>query len=137
MIQASKLTKRYSNRTVVNAVSLHGGKGEIFGLLGPNAAGKTTIMRMLCGIITNDEGEVTINGMGIDKAKTDFGYVAQHFGQYEELSVWENLKFYASMYKVSDKQHLLTLLDRYGLTAFKGQNAGSLSGGYQRRLALA
>jgi ABC-2 type transport system ATP-binding protein len=137
MIQASKLTKRYNHRTVVNAVSLNVAEGEIFGLLGPNAAGKTTVMRMLCGIINRDEGEVEINGMDINQAKMDFGYVAQHFGQYEELSVWENLKFYASMYKVTDEQHLLTLLDRYDLTIFKDQNAGSLSGGYQRRLALA
>ena len=137
MIQASNLTKRYNHHAVVNDVSLHVKQGQIFGLLGPNAAGKTTIMRMLCGIITSDEGEVKINDMDIEQAKMDFGYVAQHFGQYEELSVWENLKFYASMYKVTDEQPLFALLDRYGLTAFKDQNAGSLSGGYQRRLALA
>jgi len=105
-------------------------------LLGPNAAGKTTLIRMLCGIIKSDEGEVTINNMSVDKAKTDFGYVAQHFGQYEELSVWENVKFYASMYDVYDKQYLLSLLERYALTPFKDKRAGTLSGGYQRRLAL-
>lgn len=136
MIKAFNLTKRFTGNTVVNAVSLNIDKGKIFGLLGPNAAGKTTIIRMLCGIIKSDEGEIKINNMGVEQAKTDFGYVAQHFGQYEELSVWENLKFYASMYDVTDKQHLLSLLERYGLTAYKKQRAGLLSGGYQRRLAL-
>ena len=137
MIQAFNLTKIFDHRTVVNDTSLHVEKGRIFGLLGPNAAGKTTIMRMLCGIIKSDGGVVKINGMNIDQAKMDFGYVAQHFGQYEELSVWENLKFYASMYNVTDQQHLSDLLDRYDLTSFKEQTAGSLSGGYKRRLALA
>lgn len=136
MIQAINLTKQFNGNTVVNAVSLNIDKGTIFGLLGPNAAGKTTIIRMLCGIIKNDGGEMKINNMSVDKAKNDFGYVAQHFGQYEELSVWENLKFYASMYGVTDKEHLKSLLDRYHLTPFKNKRAGTLSGGYQRRLAL-
>jgi len=136
MIQAINLTKKFNGNTVVNAVSLNIDKGTIFGLLGPNAAGKTTIIRMLCGIIKNDGGEIKINNMSIEKAKNDFGYVAQHFGQYEELSVWENLKFYASMYGVTDKEHLKSLLDRYHLTPFKNKRAGTLSGGYQRRLAL-
>jgi len=136
MIQAINLTKRFNGNTAVNSVSLNIDKGKIFGLLGPNAAGKTTVIRMLCGIIESDAGEIKINNMSVEQAKTDFGYVAQHFGQYEELSVWENLKFYASMYDVTDEQHLSSLLDRYDLTPFKQQRAGLLSGGYQRRLAL-
>ena len=136
MIHATNLIKRFNGNTVVNDVSLSINKGKIFGLLGPNAAGKTTIIRMLCGIIKNDGGEIKINNMSVEKAKNDFGYVAQHFGQYEELSVWENLKFYASMYGVTDKGHLNSLLDRYHLTPFKDKRAGTLSGGYQRRLAL-
>ena len=136
MIYASNLTKQFNGHVAVDAVSLRVGKGEIFGLLGPNAAGKTTVIRMLCGIITSDKGEITVDGLSVVNAKGRFGYVAQHFGQYEELSVWENLKFYARMYNVVDDAWLLSLLDRYGLTAFKDQMAGSLSGGYQRRLAL-
>ncbi len=136
MIQADKLVKRFNGNIAVNAVSLNVEQGKIFGLLGPNAAGKTTIIRMLCGIINCDQGSIKINNMSVDKAKCDFGYVAQHFGQYEELSVWENLTFYASMYDVVDKQYLLSLLDRYDLTPFKDKRAGLLSGGYQRRLAL-
>jgi ABC-2 type transport system ATP-binding protein len=137
MIDATGLTKRFNGLTAVDNVTLHVEKGKIFGLLGPNAAGKTTVIRMLCGLLKSDGGDVRINGMPVDKAKTDMGYVAQHFGQYEELSVWENLKFYARMYDVSDEARLLPLLDRYELSPFKQKLAGSLSGGYQRRLALA
>jgi len=136
MIKADHLTKRFNKKTAVNDVSLDVAKGQIFGLLGPNAAGKTTVIRMLCGIIECDEGEVRLNDMSIKRAKTDFGYVAQHFGQYEELSVWENLQFYARIYNVTDEQWLNSLLDRYDLTTFKDQRAGTLSGGYKRRLAL-
>ncbi|MFT4582557.1 MAG: ABC-2 type transport system ATP-binding protein [Gammaproteobacteria bacterium] len=137
MISASHLIKRFNGRNVVDDVSLNVGNGQIFGLLGPNAAGKTTVIRMLCGLVKCDEGTVTINDMSITQAKIDLGYVAQHFGQYEELSVWENLKFYAQMYGVTDELNLASLLDRYHLTVFKHQRAGLLSGGYQRRLALA
>jgi ABC-2 type transport system ATP-binding protein len=136
MIRAAHLTKRYKQRTVVDNVSLNIDKGTIFGLLGPNAAGKTTVIRMLCGIIKADDGEIRINGSNVDNAKSDFGYVAQYFGQYEELSVWENLKFYARMYDVTDEEWLLSLMSRYGLTPFKNQLVGLLSGGYKRRLAL-
>jgi ABC-type multidrug transport system ATPase subunit len=136
MIRATHLTKRYKQQTVVDDVSLNIDKGVIFGLLGPNAAGKTTVIRMLCGIIEANEGDISINGNSLWQAKRDFGYVAQYFGQYEELSVWENLKFYARMYDVTDDKWLLFLMDRYGLTPFKDQRAGLLSGGYKRRLAL-
>jgi ABC-type multidrug transport system ATPase subunit len=136
MIRATHLTKRYKQQTVVDDVSLNIDKGVIFGLLGPNAAGKTTVIRMLCGIIEANEGDISINGNSLWQAKRDFGYVAQYFGQYEELSVWENLKFYARMYDVTDDKWLLFLMNRYGLTPFKDQRAGLLSGGYKRRLAL-
>jgi len=136
MIEAINLTKKFNNLVAVDSVNLNIEAGQIFGLLGPNAAGKTTIIRMLCSIIKNDDGEVKINNMRADEAKSNFGYVAQHFGQYEELSVWENIKFYAQMYDVTDEEHLASLMERYGLTPFKDKFAGSLSGGYQRRLAL-
>ena len=136
MIYASNLTKRYNERTVVDNITLNIGEGQIFGLLGPNAAGKTTVIRMLCGIINSDEGKVKISGMDVEKAKARFGYVAQYFGQYEELSVWENVQFYARMYNVRDEKWLHHLLERYQLSSFKQQLAGSLSGGYQRHLAL-
>lgn len=136
MINAQGLTKYFQKKAAVSNVDFAVKNGEIFGLLGPNAAGKTTAIRMMCGIIAPDEGSVLINGTTIDKAKKNFGYVAQHFGQYEELSVWENLTFYAEMYGVKDHKHLVMLLERYQLSAFKKHKAGTLSGGFKRRLAL-
>jgi len=136
MIQAVNLVKSFAGVRRVDTVSLEVKKGEIFGLLGPNAAGKTTVIRMLCGIMQADSGTVMINNTSIEKAKREFGYVAQYFGQYAELSVWENLSFYAEMYGVKDKNHLENLLEKYQLTPFRDVDAGSLSGGYKRRLAL-
>lgn len=137
MIAAEHLSKRFKRNLAVDNVSFHVDTGEIFGLLGPNAAGKTTAMRMLCGLIRPDSGVVKIGGSSIQQAKYRFGYVSQYFGQYEELTVWENLQFYASLYGVHDKKHLQTILDRYALEPFKQRRAGRLSGGTKRRLALA
>ena len=136
MIQARNLIKKYGKLTVVDDVTLAVDEGMIFGLLGPNGAGKTTVIRLLCGLLKSDAGEIRINDMIVNHAKKDFGYVAQHFGQYEELSAWENLRFYARMYEVRDERWLSQLLQRYGLSPFKNHLAGTLSGGYQRRLAL-
>ena len=137
MIEAQQISKRFKTVLAVNDVSLCVEKGQIFGLLGPNAAGKTTLIRILCGIIEADQGQVLINGLSSQKAKPFFGYVAQYFSQYEGLTVWENLEFYAQMYAVTDTQRLNYLLQRYDLAQFKDLLAGSLSGGYKRRLALA
>lgn len=137
MILAQHISKSFANDVAVLDVSLDIDKGKIFGLLGPNAAGKTTLIRMLCGIISSDSGTISINHLSIKDAKKHFGYVAQHFGQYEELSVWENISFYAQMYGVEDEVLLNKILERYKLTPFKNQRAGRLSGGYKRRLALA
>jgi len=136
MIKGSHLSKRFKKLIAVNDVSLTVEKGQIFGLLGPNAAGKTTVIRILCGIIKADEGEVLINGLNTVQAKSIFGYVAQYFGQYEGLTVWENLEFYAQMYGVNDRERLEYLLQRYDLAQFRDLLAGTLSGGYKRRLAL-
>lgn len=137
MIAAEHLSKRFNSNLAVDDVSFHVKAGEIFGLLGPNAAGKTTAMRMMCGLIRPDSGAVTIGGTSIQKAKCRFGYVSQYFGQYEELTVFENLQFYASLYGIHDKKRLQTMLERYALEPFKHQRAGRLSGGTKRRLALA
>ena len=136
MIQVENLVKSFGGIRRVDGVSLQIEKGEIFGLLGPNAAGKTTVIRMLCGIMEADSGTIKINNTSIEKAKQHFGYVAQYFGQYAELSVWENLNFYAEMYGVKDEERLLYLLERYQLLDFKDSRAGELSGGFKRRLAL-
>ncbi len=137
MIVAEHLTKRFGAFLAVDNVSFHIAKGEIFGLLGPNAAGKTTAMRMLCGLYHPDGGRVTIDGETVQRAKPRFGYVSQFFGQYEELSVWENLRFYASLYGVNDTARLETMMERYALEPYRTRHAGALSGGVKRRLALA
>ena len=137
MLHVKGLSKRFGGVTAVHDVSFDVETGEIFGLLGPNAAGKTTTLRMACGVMARDSGTVELDGLGIEKAKARFGYVAQHFGQYEELSVWENLRFYAQMYGVHDRAHLNALLERFDLMRFRDRAAGALSGGTQRRLAIA
>ena len=136
MIKLSNIVKNFSNHNVINNITLDIPKGVIFGLLGPNGAGKTTLIRMMCGILKSDSGTITINNKPVEKAKNLFGYVAQSFGQYEELTVLENIEFYAKMYGVTDTTRLNTLLERYNLEQYKNTQAGSLSGGYKRRLAL-
>ena len=136
MIEINHVTKQFGTQKILKDVSLHIKKGTIFGLLGPNAAGKTTLIRMLCGLISIDEGNISINKKPIKESKRDFGYVAQYFGQYEELSVWENILFYAEMYGIYNSDRLHMLLSRYDLKRYKDVKASSLSGGYKRRLAL-
>ncbi len=136
MIKIKNIVKVFSHTNVINNVTLDIPKGLIFGLLGPNGAGKTTLIRMMCGILKSDGGTITLNNKPLEEAKNIFGYVAQSFGQYEELTVWENVEFYAKMYRVTDNSRLNTLLSRYNLEQYKDTQAGSLSGGYKRRLAL-
>ena len=136
MIKIDNIVKKFAKQNVINKLSLDINKGVIFGLLGPNGAGKTTLIRIMCGILKSDSGIVTINNMPVEKAKNIFGYVSQSFGQYEELTVWENIVFYAQMYGVKDTKKLNTLLNRYNLQQYRDTQAGALSGGYKRRLAL-
>ncbi|MDQ7043720.1 MAG: ABC transporter ATP-binding protein [Sulfurimonas sp.] len=136
MIKIKNISKTFNKIRVINNISLEIPQRKIFGLLGPNGAGKTTLIRILCGIIQSDEGTIILNDKAIEKAKSEFGYVSQYFGQYEELTVWENILFYAKMYSVNDTSKLHLLLSRYNLEQYKNTRAGELSGGYKRRLAL-
>jgi len=136
MITMKNIVKRFDNNTIINNISLKIQQGQIFGLLGPNGAGKTTLIRMLCGIIKADNGTITINNHSVEKSKNIFGYVSQYFAQYEELTVWENLHFYATMYGHTDTKKLEALLQRYNLYQYRDTLSGKLSGGYKRRLAL-
>jgi len=140
MIQIKALSKKFGSTTVVNNISLHIKKGEIFGLLGPNAAGKTTTIRMLCNLLSISSGEVSIAGINLtsnsDELKQKIGYVAQYFGLYDELTVFENLRFYTSLYGRVNDAELLLLLEKYKISEFKDAKAGALSGGYKRRLSL-
>ncbi len=141
-IDVRGLTKRYGGRAVVDNFSIRVERGTIFGFLGPNGSGKTTTIRMLCGLLTPDEGEGTCLGYDLRREapaiKREVGYMTQRFSMYEDLSIEENLDFVARMYGVPDRaQAIDATLDRLGLTARRAQLAGTLSGGWKQRLALA
>jgi len=141
-IDVDGLTKRYGDRTVVNGVSLQVARGRICGFLGPNGSGKTTTIRMLCGLLTPDAGQGTCLGLDIlrqaDEIKRRAGYMTQKFGLYEDLSIRENLDFIARLFEVPSRRRVVdeTLL-RMGLAQRQRQLAGALSGGWKQRLALA
>jgi ABC-2 type transport system ATP-binding protein len=141
-IDVRGLTKRYSGRAVVNAISLQVETGRIIGFLGPNGSGKTTTIRMICGLLTPDAGSGTCLGLDIiqDAAaiKRQVGYMTQMFGLYDDLSIRENLDFVARLFELPNrKEAVADALDRLGLSARQEQLAGSLSGGWKQRLALA
>jgi ABC-2 type transport system ATP-binding protein len=140
-IEIKGLTKSYGDAVVVDHVDLTIPAGEIFGLLGPNAAGKSTAIRMMTGIVSPDAGSIRVLGMDMlaDAAavKRRIGYVAQEFALYPELSVLENLEFYRSIYSRAGSSSTDELLERYDLLQFADKRAGKLSGGYKRRLSIA
>ena len=140
-IDVSGLTKSFDGRTVVHDLSLQVPRGEIYGFLGPNGSGKTTTLRMLCGLLTPDAGQGTCLGYDIlteqDEIKRNVGYMTQRFSLYADLSIRENLEFVARVYGVKDpKGAALRAIARLGLTGRKDQLAGELSGGWKQRLAL-
>ena len=141
-IDVEGLTKRYGQRTVVDAVSLRVRTGRICGFLGPNGSGKTTTIRMLCGLLTPDAGEGTCLGLDLRRdalaIRREVGYMTQRFGLYEDLSIRENLDFIGRLYELPQrKQAVDRTLERLGLAARQKQLAGALSGGWKQRLALA
>ena len=140
-IDVQGLTKRFGDKTVVDHFSMQVPKGAIYGFLGPNGSGKTTTIRMICGLLTPDEGRGTVLGMDIatdaDRIKREVGYMTQKFSLYEDLSIEENLDFVARMYEIPDRKRRVTAaLDNLGLTERRKQLAGTLSGGWKQRLAL-
>ncbi|MGZ5215321.1 MAG: ABC transporter ATP-binding protein [Caldimonas sp.] len=141
-IDVRGLTKRYGGRAVVDNVTLQVGRGRICGFLGPNGSGKTTTIRMLCGLLTPDAGEGRCLGLDLrteaDEIRRRVGYMTQRFGLYDDLSIRENLDFVARLYELPDRRAAVErTLDRLGLAARRDQLAGSLSGGWKQRLALA
>lgn len=141
-IEVKGLTKTFGSLTAVDGLDMVVPKGVIYGFLGSNGSGKTTTIRMMCGLLTPDGGEGSTLGYDIltegQQIKERVGYMTQRFSLYEELSVRENLTFMARMYGVQDREtRLAEILDEYGLDKRADQLAGTLSGGWKQRLALA
>ena len=140
-IEVEGLTKSFGNRTVVRNLSMRVKRGEIYGFLGPNGSGKTTTIRMLCGLLTPDEGRGSCLGYDIrteaDEIKRHVGYMTQRFSLYQDLSVRENLEFVARLYGVAHPARAAReMINRLGLEGREEQLAGELSGGWKQRLAL-
>ncbi len=141
VIDVQGLTKTFGQKTVVNQVNLQVKAGEIFGFLGPNGSGKTTTIRMLCGLLTPSAGMGHCLGYNIltqtDLIKLHVGYMTQRFSYYKDLTVYENLDFVAQMYGVADRKKTINeLMERFDFGDRRDQLAGNMSGGWQQRLAL-
>lgn len=142
-IEVRNLVKRFGDKTVVDHVTMTVAEGEIVGFLGPNGSGKSTTIRMLCGLMTPTTGSGTVLGYDVmtqsEEIKQRIGYMSQKFSLYEDLTVEENLDFYAGVYQLGAaerKQRKAELIEMAGLTGREKQLAGSLSGGWKQRLAL-
>jgi ABC-2 type transport system ATP-binding protein len=141
VIDVEGLTKKFDGRAVVRNLSLQVKRGTIYGFLGPNGSGKTTTIRMLCGLLTPDDGHGTCLGYDIrtetDKIKRYVGYMTQRFSLYQDLSVRENLEFVARIYGIRHPAVAASAaIERLGLGGRGDQIAGELSGGWKQRLAL-
>src|ERR1039457_5048111 len=141
VIDVHGVTKRFSGRTVVNDIAMQVRHGEIYGFLGPNGSGKTTFLRMLCGLLKPDAGSGQCLGFDFraqsSKIKKQVGYMTQRFSFYEDLTIEENLDFIARIYGVQERKAAVEKsLERLGMTERRKQLAGELSGGWKQRLAL-
>ncbi len=141
-IDVKGMTKRYGQRTVVNHIDLQVRPGEIYGFIGPNGSGKTTFIRMLCGLLHPDAGSGTCLGHDVIKdsesIKLQVGYMTQRFSFYEDLTIAENLDFVARMYSMKNRTEAVQKsIEQLGLSGREKQLAGQLSGGWKQRMALA
>jgi ABC-2 type transport system ATP-binding protein len=144
VIEAAGLTKRFGDFTAAEDIRFTVGRGEIFGLLGPNGAGKSTTFKMLCGLLRPTEGNGSVAGFDLRHAAADarnaLGYMAQKFSLYGDLSVAQNLDFFAGVYGLSRdaaRAAITRSIEVFDLQAYLGTNAGELPLGYKQRLALA
>ncbi len=142
-VEVRELTKVFGELVAVDHLSLDVRQGEVFAFLGPNGSGKTTTIRMLCGIITPSSGQGRVLGFDVatqsESIKARIGYMSQRFALYEDLTVRENLNFYAGVYQVPGgrrAERVRELIAMAGLTGRERQLAGQLSGGWKQRLAL-
>ena len=144
VVETSGLTRRFGSITAVRDLTLQIAAGEVFGLLGPNGSGKTTTIRMLCGLLAPSAGTATVAGIEVtespDRIKERIGYMSQRFGLYEDLTVAENMDFYGGIYGLVDagrSGRIAEVVAFLGLERRLPQLAGTLSGGWKQRLALA
>ncbi len=143
VIETLDLTRRFGNVTAVDSLNIEIASGEIFGLVGPDGAGKTTTLRLLCGLLNPTSGEARLSGqlvkLGSRYVKEHLGYMAQRFGLYPDLTVGENLNFYADIFGVGKRERdslMARLLDMTRMQPFQTRAAGKLSGGMKQKLAL-
>lgn len=143
IVMADGLTKRFAAIAAVDRFSVTINRGEIFGLVGPDGAGKTTTMRMLAGVMRPDAGSIVIDGIDVmadpESGKHRLSYMPQRFGLYEELTVDENIRFYADLFEVPDdarEERAERLLAASGMSQFRARRAGQLSGGMKQKLGL-
>ena len=141
-IDVKGLTKRFGAKVAVDHVDIQVPEGEVWGFLGPNGSGKTTTIRMLCGLLTVDEGSGTCLGYDIrtqpELIKRQVGYMTQRFSFWEDLSIRQNLEFVARLYQIPERKARVTAaIERLGLEKRQNQLAGELSGGWKQRMALA
>ena len=143
IVAVDGLTKRFAEAAAVDGLSFTVNRGEIFGLVGPDGAGKTTTMRMLAGVMQPDGGGIVIDGVDVvadpETGKQHLSYMPQRFGLYEDLTVDENIRFYAELFEVPAdirKQRAARLLQASGMSQFRARRAGQLSGGMKQKLGL-
>ena len=143
VVTARELSRRFAEITAVNRLSFTVNRGEIFGLVGPDGAGKTTIMRMLAGVLPPDVGDIVIDGIDVvadpEEGKQHISYMPQRFGLYEDLTVDENIRFYADLFEVGAnvrEERARRLLAASGMSQFRSRLAGQLSGGMKQKLGL-
>ena len=143
VIHAENLTRRFGELTAVDHLNLDVAEGEIFGLVGPDGAGKTTIMRLLCGLMDPTEGKAIVAGHDVsrelDQMKDQIGYMAQRFGLYTDLTVQENMDFYSDLFGITGRERIemgSKLLQMTRMEPFRKRPAGKLSGGMKQKLAL-
>lgn len=142
-IEIERLTKRFGNLTAVSELTLSVEEGEIYGFLGPNGSGKTTVIKMLCGLLRPTSGTARVGGFDVleevESVRRHIGYMSQKFSLYEDLTVKENLSFYGRVYGLSPqrvKSRLDDIFDMTHIGSYQDRRAGALSGGWKQRLAL-
>ncbi len=143
IVSAKALTKRFAETAAVDGLSFTVNRGEIFGLVGPDGAGKTTTMRMLAGVLPPDTGSIVVDGIDVvskpEEGKQHISYMPQRFGLYEDLTVDENIRFYADLFEVAAgvrEERAQRLLTASGMSQFRSRLAGQLSGGMKQKLGL-